>query len=188
VRLTGCPLRCAWCDTTYAYSEGTLRSVRDVVDEVLAFETPLVCVTGGEPLAQTNALGLMRTLAEAGKTVLLETSGAFDVRVVDPRVRRVIDMKAPSSGQTTYMLFANLDALGANDEAKIVICDEADYEWARDLIRSHDLASRTTVLLSTVFGRYELSRLAERVLADRLQVRVQPQLHKLMFGSERRGV
>ncbi len=188
VRLTGCQMRCVWCDSEYSFYEGTWRAVDDVVDEVAAFDCPLVEVTGGEPLLQPGVHPLMSKLCDRGHEVLLETGGGLDIAAVDPRVRRIVDVKCPGSGEAANNVWSNLDHLRPTDEVKFVLADEADYRWARDVIERYELADRCPVLLSVVHGSLPLDRLAGWVLADRLPVRVQTQLHKLIWGADRRGV
>ncbi len=188
VRLTGCQMRCTWCDSEHSFYEGDWRSVEEVLEEVARFACPLVEVTGGEPLLQPGASTLMTRLCDAGYEVLLETGGGLDISAVDRRVRRIVDVKCPASGECDNNLWSNLDALRETDELKFVLADSADYEWARDLVRERALAERCPVLFSVVHGSMDLSELADRVLADRLPVRVQTQLHKLIWGAERRGV
>ena len=185
IRLTGCPLRCRWCDTSYAFSGGENRSITDIVTEAGRHGTRTVCVTGGEPLAQKNSLSLLSALCDAGFDVSLETSGAIDIGDVDPRVSRIMDLKAPGSGELDKNLPANLPLLAPRDEVKIVIADRADYEWARGIIAEHLLAERCPVLLSPVQGELEPATLAEWILADRLPVRFQLQLHKILWGNMR---
>lgn len=185
IRLTGCPLRCRWCDTSYAFSGGESRSIADIVAEAGRHGTRTVCVTGGEPLAQKNSLSLLSALCDAGFDVSLETSGAIDIGDVDPRVSRIMDLKAPGSGELDKNLPANLPLLAPRDEVKIVIADRADYEWARGIIAEHLLAERCPVLLSPVQGELEPATLAEWILADRLPVRFQLQLHKILWGNMR---
>lgn len=185
IRLTGCPLRCRWCDTTYAFSGGVTRTIDDVVVEAGRYGTRTVCVTGGEPLAQKNCPALLEALCEAGFDVSLETSGAIDIGSVDPRVARIMDLKAPGSGELDKNLPTNLPLLGARDEVKIVIADRSDYEWARTVIAEHFLAERCPVLLSPVQGELEPATLAEWILADCLPVRFQLQLHKILWGNMR---
>ena len=185
IRLTGCPLRCRWCDTSYAFSGGENRSITDIVAEAGRHGTRTVCVTGGEPLAQKNSLSLLSALCDAGFDVSLETSGAIDIGDVDPRVSRIMDLKAPGSGEMDKNLPANLPLLAPRDEVKIVIADRADYEWARGIIAEHLLAERCPVLLSPVQGELEPATLAEWILADRLPVRFQLQLHKILWGNMR---
>jgi 7-carboxy-7-deazaguanine synthase len=184
VRLTGCPLRCVWCDTEYAFHGGSWRDLSDIVEEVAKYQTRHVCVTGGEPLAQKRCLSLLRQLCDAGFEVSLETSGAVDVSDVDARVVKVMDLKAPGSGEQQRNLWSNLAALTLQDQIKIVLADRADYEWARDVIAEHDLAPRHEVLLSPVHGKLAPRDLAEWILADRLPVRMQLQMHKLLWGEE----
>jgi len=188
VRLTGCPLRCSWCDTEYAFYGGQELSDEDVLSQVRAFDCSLVEVTGGEPLAQPGCFPLISKLCDAGYTVLIETSGAIDITTMDPRARVILDIKCPGSGMTDRMHWPNVQKLTAKDEAKFVLANRADYEWARDIIAQYDLANRCTVLFSPVFGTLELRQLAEWVLADRLPVRLQTQLHKLIWTPDMRGV
>ena len=188
VRLTGCPLRCTWCDTAYAFYGGRDFTENDVIEQVRAFGCPLVEVTGGEPLSQPEACSLLARLCDEGFEVLLETSGAIDTAGVDRRVRVVLDVKCPGSGMAERMHWPNLERLASQDEVKFVIKDRGDYEWARDLIRRRDLAARCTVLVSPVFGETDPRQLAEWVLADRLPVRFQLQLHKHVWAPDMRGV
>jgi len=183
IRLTGCPLRCRYCDTEYAFHGGTWRSVDSLVEEVRASGARRVCVTGGEPLAQKNCLKLLARLCDAGHDVSLETSGAFDVSQVDPRVARVVDLKTPASGECERNRYENLEVLTARDQVKFVICDRADYEWARAQVRERDLSSRCQILFSPSAGQLPPSQLAEWILEDRLQVRFQVQLHKVLWGE-----
>lgn len=183
VRLTGCPLRCVWCDTEYAFHGGTWRDIDDIVAEVAKYKTQHVCVTGGEPLAQRRCLALLTRLCDAGYAVSLETSGAIDVGAVDPRVVKVMDLKAPGSGEAARNLWTNLAALTPHDEVKFVLADRADYDWARAALDQHALAQRCEVLFSPVHGRLAPRELAEWILADRLPVRMQIQLHKLLWGE-----
>jgi 7-carboxy-7-deazaguanine synthase len=188
VRLTGCPLRCTWCDTAYAFHEGQDHSVDDVLAKVHSYGCRLVEVTGGEPLAQPESLPLMARLCDAGYTVLLETSGAIDIAPVDPRVHVILDVKCPGSDMTDRMHWPNLSHLAAKDEAKFVLADRADYDWARETLARYDLADRCTVLFSPVFGSLDLRELAEWILADRLPVRFQLQMHKYIWAPDMRGV
>ncbi|MBM3392452.1 MAG: 7-carboxy-7-deazaguanine synthase QueE [Betaproteobacteria bacterium] len=185
VRLTGCPLRCAWCDTDYAFSGGETMTLGAVLIEVARHGARHVCVTGGEPLTQKACLPLLGALCDAGHSVSLETSGALDISGVDPRVSRIMDLKAPSSGEVDRNHWENLGRLDAHDELKIVLADETDYDWARKAIRERGLDAICPVLLSPVAGLLDPKRLAEWVLRDRLPVRVQLQLHKLVWGNER---
>lgn len=184
VRLTGCPLRCVWCDTEYAFHGGDWRDIDAIVDEVARYRTRHVCVTGGEPLAQKRCLALLRRLCDAGFSVSLETSGALDVGEVDKRVVKVMDLKAPGSGEAQRNLWANLDALTPNDQVKFVLADRADYDWAFAVLAERGLAQRCEILFSPVHGKLEPRELAEWILADRLPVRMQIQLHKLLWGGE----
>lgn len=184
VRLTGCPLRCTWCDTEYAFHGGEWRTIDSILAEVAGHGVRHVCVTGGEPLAQKRCHSLLRALCDAGYEVSLETSGALDVADVDPRVRKVVDLKAPGSAESGRNLWSNLDHLRAHDQVKIVIADRADYEWARACVRDRALANRCQVLFSPVHGTIVPRALAEWILDDRLPVRMQLQLHKLLWGSE----
>ena len=185
VRLTGCPLRCVWCDTEYSFHGGEWRAIGEILESVRAYRVRHVCVTGGEPLAQKRCIALLAALCDEGYEVSLETSGAIDVAAVDARVRKVVDLKAPGSGEEMRNLWSNLAHLGARDQIKIVIADRTDYEWARARIAEHDLASRSQVLLSPVFGKVLPRELAEWILADRLPVRFQMQLHKALWGEEK---
>ncbi len=188
VRLTGCPLRCTWCDTTYAFHGGQDGSIDDVLAKVHSYGCRLVEVTGGEPLAQPESLPLMARLCDAGYTVLLETSGAIDIAPVDPRVHVILDIKCPGSDMTDRMHWPNLSRLAAKDEAKFVLADRADYDWARETLARYELANRCTVLFSPVFGSLDMRELAEWILADRLPVRFQLQMHKYIWAPDMRGV
>lgn len=183
VRLTGCPLRCTWCDTTYSFTGGEPATIASILAEVAKFPARQVCVTGGEPLAQTECLPLLTALCDAGYDVSLETSGALDIADVDPRVSRIMDLKAPDSGECAKNRWENLDCLTARDEIKIIIASEADYLWARTQLREHRLDSRCPVLFSPAQGLFEAAELAERILSDGLNVRFQMQLHKLLWGN-----
>ncbi len=184
VRLTGCPLRCVYCDTAYAFQGGEWLSIEVILARVAQDQPRYVCVTGGEPLAQRNALALLVALCDAGYEVSLETSGALDICAVDPRVSRIVDIKTPGSGEMEKNRWQNLECLSPQDELKFVIVDESDYVWSRDVLREHDLAARCPVLFSPVHGS-NATQLAEWVLRDRLQVRLQVQLHKLLWGEAR---
>ncbi len=185
VRLTGCPLRCVWCDTEHAFSGGQRMSLPAIVEAVRAYGTRHVCVTGGEPLAQPNCLPLLTLLCDAGFDVSLETSGAYDISPVDPRVARIVDLKAPGSGESGKNLWANLEYLTPHDELKLVLADRADYEWACRALAEQRLAERCPVLVSPVDSTLNATTLAEWVLADRLPVRFQVQLHKRLWGNLR---
>lgn len=184
VRLTGCPLRCVWCDTEYAFTGGKAMGVAEVVAAVAAIGCPTVCVTGGEPLAQKPCLALLTALCDAGYSVSLETSGALDIANVDARVSRIVDIKAPDSGEADRNLWHNLASLTPGDELKLVLASESDYRWASALLLERRLAERCPVLFSPVQGRLDPTQLAEWILRDRLPVRFQLQLHKLLWGSE----
>jgi 7-carboxy-7-deazaguanine synthase len=188
IRLTGCPLRCVWCDTEYAFYGGNEQSMEDILGKVESYGCRLVEITGGEPLAQSDAVPLITTLCEQGYDVLIETSGAIDTAAVDTRAHVILDVKCPGSGMSDRMHWPNLDRLGRKDEAKFVLADRADYEWARQVLERHELATRCTVLMSPVFGSLDPRQLAEWVLADRLPVRLQLQLHKLIWAPDMRGV
>ena len=188
VRLTGCPLRCTWCDTEYAFYGGQECSVDEVLERVGSFGCRLVEITGGEPLAQPEAFALVTKLCDAGYTVLIETSGAMDIAVVDQRAHVILDVKCPGSGMTDRMYWPNLGKLTMKDEAKFVLADRQDYDWAREIMSRYQLTERCVVLLSPVFGRLEPQQLAEWVLADRLPVRFQLQIHKFIWAPDMRGV
>jgi 7-carboxy-7-deazaguanine synthase len=183
IRLTGCPLRCTWCDTTYSFTGGEMLTEAAVLAEVARYPARQVCVTGGEPLAQKECLLLLSALCDAGYDVSLETSGALDIAPVDPRVARIMDLKAPDSGEAGKNLWANLACLNARDEIKIVIASREDYEWARDAVHLHRLDTRCPVLFSPAQGSLEPALLAEWILEDGLPVRFQLQLHKLLWGN-----
>ncbi len=185
VRLTGCPLRCRWCDTEYAFHEGATRSLDDILAEVRRHPARHVCVTGGEPLAQPAVHGLMAALADTGLEVSLETSGALDTGVVDPRVRVVMDLKCPDSGEVERNRWANLGHLKPHDEVKFVIASRTDYEWMRDVLQREGLARRCTVLASPVWGEVDPAALAGWVLDDGLDVRLQVQMHKVLWQDAR---
>jgi 7-carboxy-7-deazaguanine synthase len=194
VRLTGCPLRCTWCDTAYAFHGGERRTFEEILEEVERHPTKLVEITGGEPLAHPGATRLADELLERGYTVLIETSGAFDVSGLDARVHRIMDLKCPGSGESHRNLWSNLDRLTGRDEVKFVIADRADYAWARDTIRERGLDRRVldgslrALLLSPVWGAVDLEEMAGWILEDGLPVRFQTQLHKLIWGADRIGV
>jgi 7-carboxy-7-deazaguanine synthase len=185
VRLTGCPLRCVWCDTEYAFSGGKNIPLPEVLAKIAQHAVRRVCVTGGEPLAQKACLPLLAALCDAGYEVSLETSGALDIADVDARVARIVDLKAPGSGECAKNRWENLALLNASDELKFVLKDRADYEWACNVIREHHLDARCPILFSPVQRDLEPKTLAEWILADRLPVRFQVQLHKLLWGNIR---
>ena len=184
VRLTGCPLRCGYCDTAYAFSGGEWWTIDEVLARVGALDAHHVCVTGGEPLAQRNCLPLLARLCDAGHEVSLETSGALPVDSVDARVRRVVDVKTPASGESGRNLLDQLQVLGARDQIKFVICDRTDYEWSRAMLREHGLADRAMVLFSPSHAQLHAGQLADWILEDRLPVRLQVQLHKILWGNQ----
>ncbi|MCW8973721.1 MAG: 7-carboxy-7-deazaguanine synthase QueE [Gammaproteobacteria bacterium] len=184
VRLTGCPLRCDYCDTEYAFSGGEWWRIEAVVAEVAHYNVRHVCVTGGEPLAQKGCLALLTQLCDTGLSVSLETSGALDIAYVDPRVSRVMDIKTPISGEAGKNRYENIAHLTPHDQVKLVIGDRNDYEWACAVVEKYDLTARCSVLFSPVFGRIEPRVLADWILEDRLDVRFQLQLHKLLWGDE----
>ena len=184
VRLTGCPLRCQYCDTAYAFGGGEWWDLDTIVTRVAELGARHVCVTGGEPLAQRNCLPLLQALCDAGHEVSLETSGALPVADVDARVRRVVDVKTPASGEVARNLLDQLAALNERDQIKFVICDRADYEWSRSLLHERALPGRAMVLFSPSHGQLAARDLAEWILEDRLPVRLQVQLHKLLWGNE----
>ncbi|MDP2822406.1 MAG: 7-carboxy-7-deazaguanine synthase QueE [Sulfuritalea sp.] len=183
VRLTGCPLRCVWCDTAYAFSGGESLAIDDIVQRVAGFDCATVCVTGGEPLAQKNCLPLLAALCDAGHSVSLETSGALDIGEVDARVARIVDLKAPGSGEQTKNRWENLDLLTAHDELKFVLASREDYDWAVSACRQHRLFERCPVLFSPVQGQLDPAMLAQWILDDLLPVRFQLQLHKVLWGN-----
>jgi 7-carboxy-7-deazaguanine synthase len=183
VRLTGCPLRCTWCDTTYSFTGGEPATIASVMAEVAKYPARQVCVTGGEPLSQKECLPLLVALCDAGYDVCLETSGALDVAAVDPRVSRIMDLKAPDSGESAKNRWENLPLLNQRDEIKIVIASRADYDWAKQAITDHHLDNLCSVLLSPAQGLVEPTELAEWILEDGLNVRFQMQLHKLLWGN-----
>ena len=183
IRLTGCPLRCHYCDTAYAFHGGEWRTVARLVDEARESRARHVCVTGGEPLAQRQCLALLARLCEAGFHVSLETSGAIDASAVDARVARVIDVKTPGSGESQRNLDLAVHRLRETDQLKFVICDRADYEWSRERVLSECLDARCQVLFSPSYQQLPAARLADWILEDRLPVRLQVQLHKLLWGD-----
>jgi 7-carboxy-7-deazaguanine synthase len=189
VRLTFCDLRCSYCDTEYAFYEGQKRPLEEIVAQVATFGCPLVEITGGEPLLQKNVLPLMTMLCDAGYTVLLETSGAHDISPVDARVHRIMDLKTPGSAEVDKNLWSNLEHLTERDEVKFVIGSREDYEWSLDKVRRFDLSKRCrTVLFSPIFGRIDPRQIVEWILADRLDIRFQLQMHKFIWTPTKRGV
>ena len=184
VRLTGCPLRCQYCDTTYSFFGGDWWEIDAILAEVAKHGVRHVCVTGGEPLAQKRCTILLQRLCDAGYTVSLETSGALDIGAVDPRVSRVVDIKTPGSAEVHRNRWENIPLLTHHDEVKFVICSREDYEWSRAIVAEHALASRCDVLLSPSFGQVAPRDLAQWIVDDRLPVRFQLQLHKILWGDE----
>lgn len=183
IRLTGCPLRCVYCDTQYSFYGGEWQTIPELLEIARGSGVRHVCVTGGEPLAQKSCLELLAALCDAGYSVSLETSGALDIAPVDPRVSRVVDLKTPGSGEAQRNRLENLELLRSHDQLKIVVCSREDYEWARDLLRGRaPLACQA--LFSPSWGQVEPRELAEWILADRLDVRMQVQLHKILWGNE----
>lgn len=185
VRLTGCPLRCGYCDTEYAFQGGEWMTLEAILEQVGSYRTQYVTVTGGEPLAQKACLPLLQRLCDAGYRVSLETSGALDVAAVDPRVSKVMDLKTPGSGEVERNRYENIELLGPQDQLKFVICGRADYDWARGQLATHDLGGRCEVLFSPGHGQQDAAELADWILQDRLPVRFQLQLHKYLWGNER---
>jgi 7-carboxy-7-deazaguanine synthase len=189
VRLTGCNLRCTWCDTEYAFYEGNQMEIAEVAAKVNSFNCGLVEITGGEPLLQQGVHPLIALLLARGHHVMIETSGERDISVIDARVTRIIDLKCPGSGESARNRWSNLEHLRPDDELKFVLSDRRDYEWARDAIRTHGLSERVkAVLLSPVFGKLEASDLAAWILGDGLSVRMQLQMHKHIWSPTARGV
>jgi len=189
VRLTFCDLRCTYCDTAYAFYAGTKRPIDEIAAEVLAMNCPLVEITGGEPLLQKNVLPLMARLCDAGRTVLIETSGAHDISPIDPRVHRIMDLKTPSSGECARNRFENIAHLTGGDEVKFVLGSREDYEWARGQIREHTLDRRVrAVLLSPVFGHIDPKDIVAWMIEDHLPARFQLQMHKFIWEPNQKGV
>ncbi len=187
IRLTGCPLRCLYCDTAYAFSGGEWQSLDAIIAEVEKYNTKHVTVTGGEPLAQKNCIELLKQLCDRAYDVSLETSGAISVAAVDRRVVKIIDVKTPASGEESKNRIENFACLSAGDQLKFVICDENDYRWSKDFITQHQLANRCEILFSPVQGQLDAAKLAGWILSDQLNVRFQIQLHKYLWG-DRQGV
>ncbi len=183
VRLTGCPLRCTYCDTEYAFYGGQWQPISNVLQQVAAHGVRHVCVTGGEPLAQKGCIPLLKSLCDAGYSVSLETSGALDIAPVDARVARVVDLKTPGSGEVHRNRYQNIELLTSRDQVKFVLCDRADYDWACAQLKKYKLHERCMVLFSSSYAQLPAAQLAEWVLAERLPVRVQVQLHKILWGE-----
>jgi 7-carboxy-7-deazaguanine synthase len=188
VRLTGCQMRCVWCDTDYAFYDGTWMTLDEIVARVASYGCPLVELTGGEPLLQPDVHPLIERLCDAGYEVLLETGGGLDIAPVDPRVVRIVDLKCPGSGESEHNRWENLADLRPTDELKFVLAGRADYDWARGVIAERGLAARCPIYFQPVWGALEAATLAGWILEDRLPVRLSLQLHKLLWGPERRGV
>lgn len=184
VRLTGCPMRCVYCDTAYAFSGGSNIEVSDIVAKVAEFGTKYVTVTGGEPLAQKDCHVLLKTLCDNGYSVSLETGGAIDTTPVDLRVSVILDVKTPGSGEVENNVWSNLNHLKPSDEVKFVLCSRADYEWAKEILNKHNITDKCPVLFSPVYSQVNPTELAEWVLADKLPVRMQVQLHKILWGEK----
>ena len=185
VRLTGCPLRCQYCDTAYAFTGGNLLTLERIMEEIAQYQTAHVCITGGEPLAQPNCIPLMQYLCEAGYTVSIETSGARDIAQIDPRVTIVMDLKTPGSGEVSKNLWTNIPLLKPQDQIKFVICDREDYLWACDMIKQYQLTEKVQVLFSCSWEQLSPAALADWILTDRLPVRFQLQLHKVLWNDAR---
>jgi len=183
VRLTGCPLRCGYCDTAYAFQGGNWQEIDEILTQVASFSAHYVTVTGGEPLAQKPSLELLSRLADAGYEVSLETSGALDIASVDPRIVKVVDIKTPGSMEVTKNLWSNLEYLLPHDQVKFVICNRDDYEWSKDIIQKYKLADVCEILLSPSYQEQPVGLLADWILADHLNVRLQIQLHKYLWGD-----
>ncbi len=184
VRLTGCPLRCYYCDTKYAYSGGNLFDIDAIIEQVLGYGVPYVTVTGGEPLAQEGVIELLQKLCDAGLMVSLETSGALDIEPVDTRVSRVVDIKTPGSGEASKNRWKNLALLTSNDQVKFVICDRADFDWSKRILEKYQLTDSCEVLFSPSTDEMDATQLADWIVEDRLPVRFQLQLHKILWGDK----
>jgi 7-carboxy-7-deazaguanine synthase len=183
IRFTGCPLRCVYCDTEYAFHEGNMITLDDIMKNISEYETKHVTVTGGEPLAQKNCRPLLTLLCDAGYDVSLETSGAQDIRNIDSRIARIVDLKTPASGESDKNLYDNLQYLTKNDQVKFVICDREDYQWSKEKLVTYKLNEQCEVLFSGSHGELQPSQLADWILQDHLPVRLQIQLHKFLWGD-----
>ena len=183
IRLTGCPLRCQYCDTSYAFSGGAMQSIASIIEQVAQYKTRYITVTGGEPLAQPGCLELLRQLADKGYSVSLETSGAIDVSTVDARIVKVMDLKTPASAEEHRNLYTNLQYLNTQDQIKFVLCDAGDYAWSKAKMAEYQLVQKCEVLFSPSMGQQDPTQLAEWILADQLPVRFQVQLHKFLWGD-----
>lgn len=184
IRLTGCPLRCQYCDTSYAFSGGKITEIADIIEQVESYNTKYITVTGGEPLAQPECLTLLVQLADKGYEVSLETSGALDVSKVDARVSKVMDLKTPASAEESRNLYANIQYLTTKDQVKFVICNREDYQWSKQKITEYQLDEKCELLFSPTMGQQEPTELAEWIIGDQLPVRFQLQLHKILWGNE----
>ena len=184
IRLTGCPLRCQYCDTSYAFQGGERMQLEEIIEQVLQYRVQHVCVTGGEPLAQKESLALMSALCEKGYEVSLETSGALDISEVDTRVVKVMDLKTPASGEMDKNCYENITHLARHDQVKFVICNREDYQWAKEMLLHHDLPGCCEVLFSPSFDQQKPAELAQWIIDDHLPVRFQLQLHKILWGEE----
>ncbi|MDP2070655.1 7-carboxy-7-deazaguanine synthase QueE [Methylotenera sp.] len=184
IRLTGCPMRCVYCDTAYAFSGGSNMEITDILAKVVTYGTKYVTVTGGEPLAQKDCHILLKELCDTGYSVSLETGGAIDISLVDKRVSVILDVKTPGSGEVKNNLWGNLAHLKKSDEVKFVLCSRADYDWAKEILVSHQITDKCPVLFSPVYSQVSPTELAEWVLADKLPVRMQVQLHKILWGEK----
>lgn len=184
IRLTGCPLRCEYCDTEYAFKGGEWFSFENILEEVKKYNVKYITVTGGEPLAQTRCINLLKLLSDQGYEVSLETSGALDISKVDPRVSRVMDLKTPASKEESKNLYSNIELLTSHDQLKFVICDRNDYDWAVDKIKEYDLLNRCEVIFSTSHQQLKPQQLADWIIEDELAVRFQMQLHKYLWDDE----
>ncbi len=184
IRLTGCPLRCGYCDTTYAFQGGEWWTFDKILERIKQYQTKYITVTGGEPLAQKNSIPLLKMLCDEGYEVSLETSGALDLSQVDKRVSKVMDLKTPGSGEVDKNRYENIKYLDKNDQVKFVLCDRVDYDWAVAMLNEYDLSTKTEVLFSPCYGQLQLVDLAQWVLADQLPIRIQTQLHKLIWGNQ----
>lgn len=188
IRLTGCNLRCSYCDTVYAYEEGTELTEDEIINKVKAAGTNTIEITGGEPLLQGDVLNLIKRLLDEGYTVLVETNGSQDIKGIDKRAVIILDIKTPGSKMSEKMRLSNLNCLKPNDEIKFVLCDIKDYEWARDFVLEHSLIGKCTILFSPAFGKMTPADLSTWIISDRLDVRLNLQLHKYIYGPDTRGV
>jgi len=183
IRLTGCPLRCVYCDTEYAFHEGNKMTLAEIMLKISDYKTKQITVTGGEPLAQKNCMPLLKMLCDAGYDISLETSGALDIQNIDSRVARIVDLKTPASGEVDKNMYENMQYLTANDQVKFVICDRQDYEWSRKKLDEYNLSEQCEILFSGSYGKIQASQLADWILEDQLPVRLQIQLHKYLWGD-----